>query len=147
MLKFRAWHKEKKKMFEVGQINFGLSGAFKEDGGYILCEGVSAGDGVFYPKEVILMQSTDLKDKNGKEIFEGDIIKTDADYKTKFIVVWCNDGNMIAGFCGKNIQAEGKPKADYYLHKGSHVEIQYLNPMKVIGNIHENPELLKDVKP
>jgi len=52
----------------------------------------------------------------------------------------------MACFCGENIKREGKPKTVYYLHKGSHIEIQYLMPMEVIGNIHENPKLLKGVK-
>ena len=134
--KFRVWDKRNKVMITESEISNDGEIGLKD---YCLMNGQR-------PSDFSFMQHTGLKDKKGNEIFEGDIVKTDADYKTKFIIVWCNEGNMMAGFCGKNIRAEGKPRTDYYLAKGKHIEIQYLCPMEVIGNIHENPELMREVE-
>lgn len=83
--------------------------------------------------KVILMQSTGLKDKNGKEIFEGDIItngfrKTIVNYGKQTIE---EEFGAIREYVGFNLTlACGYPEA---------VPINY----EIIGNIYENPELLK----
>ena len=93
---------------------------------------------VFYNLEkvenIITVQYTGLKDKNGKEIYEGDIVE----YKTKFydrlkehktIIKW-EDDLEHNGF--------GEPFAMGYIFRGFDIEI--------IGNIYENPELIKRVE-
>ena len=70
-----------------------------------------------------IMQFTGLKDKNGKEIYEGDIL-------TGEYVVTFYEGAF--GFWGK----ENSIPEFYMLYR-------YLNIKEVIGNIYENPELLK----
>ena len=69
--------------------------------------------------ECILMQFTGLNDKNGKDIYEGDILQDDEKHVEPFAVEW-NDM---------------KEYTNWYSSKG--------NVFEIIGNIYENPELLK----
>ena len=71
-------------------------------------------------------QFTGLKDKNDKEIFEGDICEDVRGFK--FVVVWDDD----ARFLGRGIGAQ----QEYIRYVGQEPAV------KVIGNIYENPELL-----
>jgi len=81
---------------------------------------------VFFDQETI-EQFTGLHDKNGKEIYEGDILEN-PDYEEAFVVEY-HEG--MAGYIGW-----GDDKiAGCYLITGDEIEI--------IGNIHENPELLE----
>jgi len=78
-----------------------------------------------------LMQYTGLKDKNGKEIYEGDVItcvysNTGDDIRHKAIVEWVED------FCG--FEPWVRYDSDCQWYDGGDPEI--------IGNIYENPELL-----
>ena len=65
-IKFRAWDKNQKRMFIIQSLTWDVSGQLI----YFLLENVSE-----------LMQFTGLKDKNGKEIYEGDIIIADWSFK------------------------------------------------------------------
>ncbi len=74
---------------------------------------------VFHVSDCVLMQFTGLRDKNGQEIYEGDIV---AWHQFKITVEW---NPMEARF--------GFP-TEYSLRQ---------HEVEIIGNIHENPELLK----
>lgn len=83
-------------------------------------------------------QHTGLKDKNGKEIYEGDIVKTpllDPIFGDILADAWCNAEIKFQN---------GSFVVSYY--KGSHnIYLQDLcDKIKIIGNIHDSPELLKD---
>ena len=80
-------------------------------------------------------QYTGLTDKNGKKIFEGDIISTDI--KRPYLIVEFRDGCFMF-----NCNDGGE---DYYdimlpICKEAHTEYEY---GEIIGNIHDNPELLE----
>jgi uncharacterized phage protein (TIGR01671 family) len=111
-IKFRAWDNQNQKM---------INNAYYIRGFHIL----SHIEGDF-----ILMQYTGLKDKNGKEIYEGDICKTYG-HDDGFLIdqVIFEDGSFLFTNPLKlSVELRGFKK-DY---------------IEVIGNIHENPELIKE---
>lgn len=87
-----------------------------------------------------LSQYTGLEDKNGKEIYEGDIIEQD-NKCNKFVVKWFDDlywdgcGAIHPGFYLSAPYLDAG-NLDYHLHLSGSIS-------KVIGNIYENPELLE----
>lgn len=87
--------------------------------------------GLFLPTEdedLALMQYTGLKDKNGKEIYEGDIVEVIDKYAKR---VFTGEVSFIdASFVIKNDYSTNYRWMDY--------------DVKVIGNIYENPELMEE---
>ena len=102
---------------------------------------------VLEDKNCIVMQCTGLKDKNGKLIYEGDIVKyaefdwTDfsfKDWETEIAqVVWGNTyDNYYPAFDLKDTDFDGTNAFAYLFNEGWTIE--------VIGNIYQNPELLEE---
>ena len=124
--KFRAWHKTWEEMGKVKRIRFDDEGNVTT----VLFEGKILGVDT-HADEIELMQSTGLKDKNGKEIFEGDIV----DYKGREAVVKWH--GSYASFIYRFVDGlkERVSEWDPLFLACYHFE--------VIGNIYENPELLE----
>lgn len=122
--KFRAWDSVKKEMFKD-------TFAITESGQVVVVEQefvTSTPDYVFVD-HLIVMQSTGLKDKNGKEIFEGDIVKMAKDFYSEpaYYEVIRHRG--------------GAYRLESNQH-GCELWLRHTN-CEVIGNIYENPELLE----
>ena len=122
---FRAWTEE-------GKVMYYDVYPFKDDT-LLLSYDEIAFDEV-PASDFILMQSTGLKDKNGKEIFEGDIVKYEAG---------CNTVTEEVAY-DKNFAGFGVRDADTdiiftFLQLADVVD---LISLEVVGNIYQNPELL-----
>jgi len=140
-IKFRAWDVCGKKMLPVTKINW-LSHAVWTDpqschGDIPMCLGCC-----------ILMQYTGLKDKNGKEIYEGDIVNITI---RENIGTFNVPDDIIAngGYTGRDDVFEGEVIFQDFGFGVNDKEngVIFLQPMEdtffeVIGNIYENPELL-----
>lgn len=121
--KFRAWDKETKTMLDVSLIDFKKS--------VLVGEHWEFGETNFINfDDVNLMRSTGLHDKNGKEVFVGDIIK-------------CTRG------CPHEVYLEKEYGGTYvggmpaiYL-KGIREGYAWTGAEEILGNIYENPELLE----
>ena len=80
-------------------------------------------------------QFTGLTDKNGKRIFEGDIVRS-CEYDDIYFVKYCADNNYPAFDVVPEINVECNGLSHLYFAEG----------MEVIGNIHDNPDYLKGEK-
>lgn len=134
-IKFRAWHKRKK---IIGNV-LGIDILHKEI--FFSNENVDCYEHTDF-KDIELMQYTGLKDKNNKEIYEGDIVKFEDCYFDR------KDSFYNIGV----IQREGKTDElviGQLLYKKTDFDENYMNYIEqtfevceVIGNIYENLELL-----
>ena len=125
--RFRAWDKEFKEMVQVDALVFDeqiIKATYKN--GNIVKEDL---------KNYVLMQSTGLTDKNGKEIFEGDILKVTDDEQSWLEVVSFNENKAM--FVSKEIKRKiDIPESPLYdLFNTDIFEVE------IIGNIYENSEL------
>lgn len=134
-IKLKAWNKATKKMYEVIRIDF-----YNEKVGYLFADPITQGEaiGYFNFSDIDLMEYTGLKDKNGKEIYEGDICRW-RDLETFnneilediFVVVW-ND-EKLAWYTQNE---DGNFGYDLYEYTDD-------RDLGVIGNIYENIDLLE----
>lgn len=119
-LKFRAWLKKRQEMDnEIDHISW------LEDELYCI------GDGITYmvsAEDLVLMQSTGLFDKNGKEIFEGDVVKMSKDVYSEPTYY------EIVRHYGGAYRLDSK-------QHGCELWLRHTD-CEVVGNIYENKELL-----
>lgn len=125
--KFRAWDKTHKKL--------GMIDADMQDG---LFQSVKIfdedGDDWQESENFILMQSTGLEDKNGKEIFEGDVVVMDG---------W---RRQVVTFGTQEVEEDfGSVRIyrGFNLYLGGGYPNAVMSTFEVVGNIYENPELVE----
>ncbi len=122
-IKFRAWDLKTKTMHTVENINF--CGRETVTVQYNPVKKICL-------DSVILMQYTGAKDKNGVEIYEGDIIRHQSGkYGTDFEIKW---SPILCGFTAMQIES-GHPSPQ--LNQGT------MSYFAVVGNIYENTELVE----
>jgi len=137
-IKFRAWDKKDKRMIDSDL----LMGR---------CDLNNAFNGREIYKNWIIMQYTELKDKNGKEIYEGDIVKMilrkdnitpigeiKFGLMQSFFIAYNGDSG---DYCFIN-QEDGGSASDTYKDLQDYNEID-CSDIEIMGNIYENPNLLK----
>lgn len=124
--RFRAWDKELKEKVQVDALVFEeqlIKATYKN--GNVVKEDL---------KNYVLMQSTGLTDKNGKEIFEGDILSIETDKENVKVEVSWDSKHALFVFESKK-----------YNEKEALGELFEDNsyPFKIIGNVWEGPELVE----
>ena len=125
LLRFRAWHNTWEEMGKVKRIRFDDDGNVTK----VLFEGKILGVNTGID-EIELMQSTGLHDKNGKEVFVGDIIKCTRGCPHEVYLEKEYGGKYIGGMPA------------VYL-KGIKEGYAWTGAEEILGNIYENPEMLE----
>ena len=119
-IKFRAWNKKEEYMEIVDDLQM-----FSND----LSIGIPSKDYFLRKDDVELMQYTGLHDKNGKEIYEGDIVKVTYKNETEIFEVRYDEENTCFRMYYEDL-------------KFLDFAIEEVDLYEVIGNIYDNPELL-----
>lgn len=127
-IRFRAWIKIKD--LSANMFYFTLKEAIDESG---LMEGFAEEQFWDIEKDTPIMQYTGLKDKNNNEIYDGDILGRETNRNFIFVVSFGN--GCFAGYT--------EPSKNHWLRVSEAMNLKRSPYVEIIGNIYENPELLK----
>jgi len=121
-IKFRAWHKLMHKMFDLNDFGFSFHWEKAK-----MTEGMGIISANNDP-DIEVMQYTGLKDKNGVDIYESDLLlDPSGEFEGLWLMKW-----MDAGFNGEEVES-----------KDLYHACEFTDDFEVIGNIHQNPELME----
>ena len=121
-IKVRVWYKPYKQMCQVESLRFDENGVYTA----VLIEEPFYDRRIVEADEIVIEQYTGLKDKNGTEIYEGDILIDDIGEPTEYWVVKFSDGGFV-GECA-----------------GVTEPLFELTNLEIAGNIHKDPELVEE---
>ena len=130
VLKFRVWDKELKAMFELKSLVFTLNLATIASKNDLFPSRTCSFD------DIILMQFTGLFDKNGKEIFESDIVE----WEHK------DTGQLVRGIVKYDTELGFWGMTDVRFNDLKPIGYLANQRVTVLGNIYENQELLEELK-
>ena len=122
--KFRAWDKHGHKIFANDELIIWNGNVYANDSKKLTCNNLKG----WSIDDECLMQSTGLKDKNGKEIFEGDIVKMSKDVYSEPTYY------EVVRHRGGAYRLESK-------QHGCELWLRHTD-CEVVGNVYENKELL-----
>ena len=125
--KFRVWSPKRKKYLTFNDYNYQFINDYGELRLYPEAENLWCD---FCYGDEIVEQCTGLKDKNGKLVFEGDVVE----YDDEMFSVFYSQSTLQFGIMGEHFSIYGDKikKKDIYVLD-----------VEIVGNIHENPELMK----
>lgn len=127
MPRYRAWDKHGHKMFANDELIIWNGNVYANDSKKLTCNNLKG----WSIDDEYLMQSTGLRDKEGTEVFEGDILHHQIQTEYTFIVKYDKDKGRWYG--------DGLSRT-YRID----IKKEFLPYYKVIGNIYENQEILKE---
>jgi uncharacterized phage protein (TIGR01671 family) len=130
-IKFRGWHTKAKKMFSAEEMAADQL-TLLPTGAFINVNSLNVRLSEIYPPDKFVpLQFTGHKDENGKEIYEGDVVRAEVEQTIGEnaiaigTVEWCYDNHWSIDFGSESLELNAP------------IEIE------VIGNIYENPELVQ----
>ena len=128
--KFKLWDKTQKRIILPLSFSINATGEIK------ILNDFGSTKWFDYENDYVLIQCTGLRDKNGKLIYEGDIVKFNYDTDEIIAVVsWDDNDGQIGYYLNTTDYLKDKYVTDYDFYK---------NDYEILGNIYENPELLKE---
>lgn len=149
IIKFRAWHPVRKIMFSAEEMGRDQLMVSPDGSGFWNVSGQDVRLSQNIP--MVMMQFTGLLDRNGREIYEGDILKNNRFKDCYAKVEWTNEvvhqkSEPVKGMFGEVIDLTGffSSLGEFRLASpGTSQKAFHIQDTEVVGNVYSNPDLLK----